>query len=193
MPRRDPDLNEDPVSEIARLFNERGDSEYGGEAVTQLEHALQGAMLAEQDGADSALISAVLLHDVGHLLHNLSDDAPDHGIDDHHEVLAARWLSRRFGPEVVEPARLHVAAKRYLCATDSDYQASLSPPSLLSLKLQGGPMSAEEARQFEASPHFKAAIRLRHYDDQAKVAGLATPDLGHFLELVRAVLPAAGR
>ena len=192
MARRDPEVTGDPVSELVRLFGERGGSEYGGEAVTQLEHALQGAMFAEQEGANSALITAVLLHDLGHLLHDLPEDAPDHGIDDHHEVLAARWLTTRFGSDVVEPVRLHVAAKRYLCATDPAYQAALSPPSLLSLKLQGGPMSSEEARKFEASPHFEAAVRLRHYDEKAKIAGLTTPDLGHFLEHVRAALPKAG-
>src|SRR5579871_1803106 len=149
MTRRDLESTTDPVAEIDRLFRERGRSRYGGEAVTQLEHALQAAALAEQEGARPALIAAALLHDVGHLLHDLPDDAPERDVDDRHESLAARWLAGRFGPEVVDPVRLHVAAKRYLCATAPGYLDGLSPPSLHSLELQGGPMSPGQARRFE--------------------------------------------
>jgi [1-hydroxy-2-(trimethylamino)ethyl]phosphonate dioxygenase len=164
-----------------RLFASHGNSQYGGEAVSQQEHALQAAMFAERDGAEPGLIIAALLHDVGHLLHELPDDAPERGIDDRHEELAARWLTRRFGPDVVEPVRMHVAAKRYLCAVDAAYCQDLSPPSALSLKLQGGPMRPEEAVEFESQPHFDAAVRLRRWDDAAKVVGMTTPDLRHFL------------
>ncbi|MBI3863262.1 MAG: HD domain-containing protein [Planctomycetia bacterium] len=166
--------------EVLTLFRERGGSQYGGEAVSQLEHALQAAYFAEQSGAGSPLIAAALLHDVGHLLHSLPDDAPDQGVDDRHEALAARWLKARFGPEVIEPVRLHVAAKRYLCATDADYTTELSPPSALSLKLQGGPMSDDEAREFAARPFCKAAVALRRWDDAAKVPEMKTPPLEHF-------------
>jgi phosphonate degradation associated HDIG domain protein len=162
---------------------------YGGEAVTQLEHGLQAAALAERAGATPALITAALLHDVGHLLHELADDAPDHGIDDIHEQTGARWAERWFGPAVVRPLELHVAAKRYLCATDENYLARLSPPSLLSLKLQGGPMSADEVQRFEADSHFVDAIRLRHWDEAAKVAGLATSSLEHFLGYIEQTVP----
>jgi phosphonate degradation associated HDIG domain protein len=191
---RRPDLGttDDPVTKIARLFHERGGSEYGGEAVTQLEHALQAAMLAEDEGAGPALVAAALLHDVGHLLHDLPDDAPDRDIDDHHEALAARWLAKRFGPDVVEPVRLHVPAKRYLCATESGYLEALSPPSLQSLRLQGGPMTPDEALRFESSPHFESALRLRRWDEAAKVPGLPTPGLEHFLERVRGSLAPGG-
>lgn len=180
--------DEDPIDEIARLFRERGDSGYGGEAINQREHALQAALFAERDGAESALIAAALLHDVGHLLHNLPEDAPDREIDDRHEELAARYLARRFGPDVVEPVRLHVPAKRYLCTAEPGYLAALSAPSLLSLRLQGGPMSADEVAEFRSSPHFAAAIRLRRWDEAAKIPGFATPDLAHFLPHVRAAL-----
>lgn len=164
------------------LFARRGGSAYGGEAVTQQEHALQAALLAERGKAPASLIVAALLHDVGHLLHSLPDDAPERGIDDRHEALAARWLATRFDSNVVQPVLLHVAAKRYLCATDPAYHRQLSPPSLLSLQLQGGPMSESEARDFAASPWCAAALDLRRWDDAAKVAGLTTPSLEHFVE-----------
>lgn len=172
------------AEEIQRLFAAHGHSQYGGEAVSQQEHALQAALLAEREQAQPELIIAALLHDVGHLLHELPDDAPDRGIDDRHETLAAHWLAKRFGPEVVEPARLHVAAKRYLCATDAAYCRELSYPSALSLKLQGGPMTPDEVREFESQPHFESAVRLRRWDDAAKLAGLETPDVGHYMKYV---------
>lgn len=168
------------VQQILTLFEERGDSDYGGEAVSQREHALQCAALAEQDGQPAALIAAALLHDIGHLLHDLPADAPDTGIDDHHENSGQRFLERCFGPDVTEPVRLHVAAKRYLCAVDPQYHEGLSGPSQVSLQLQGGPMNAEEVREFEAGAFARQAVRLRRWDDQAKVPGLTVPDLDHF-------------
>jgi phosphonate degradation associated HDIG domain protein len=181
------------VDAIRRLFRERGGSQYGGEAVSQLEHALQAAQSAETEGAQPSLIAAALLHDVGHLLHKLPDDAPDDGIDDRHEALAASWLSKRFGSAVVEPVRLHVTAKRYLCSVDAEYARQLSPPSQLSLKLQGGPMTPEEARQFEAHPFFDDAVRLRRWDEAAKVVGLPTPDLEHYARIVELALAEGAR
>jgi [1-hydroxy-2-(trimethylamino)ethyl]phosphonate dioxygenase len=182
------------TDEVLKLFAKNGNSQYGREAVSQLEHALQSALLAEKAAASSSLIVAALLHDVGHLLHTLDDDAPDRGIDDRHEELAARWLEARFGPSVVEPVRLHVAAKRYLCAMEPEYQDELSPPSLLSLQLQGGPMSDEEVRGFRGNPHYEAAIRLRRWDDTAKTPNLPTPPLEHFAihidRVVREAMPA---
>lgn len=169
------------VQNIVRLFHDRGHSEYGGEAVTQLQHALQCAALAESEQASSSLISAALLHDVGHLVHALPDDAPDQGVDDVHEELGQRYLRKIFGDDVTEPVRLHVAAKRYLCAVDAEYQQQLSQPSLLSLKLQGGPMSSAEVAEFRSSPWAEAAVRLRRWDDQAKISELPTPELEHFV------------
>ncbi|MFO0950473.1 MAG: metal-dependent phosphohydrolase [Isosphaeraceae bacterium] len=149
-----------PVTdEVLALFRERGGSQYGKEAVTQLEHALQAATFAERDGAAPALVAAALLHDVGHLLHDLPDDAPDKGVDDRHEGLAAAWLKPRFGPDVVVPVALHVDAKRYLCAVDPAYFGILSAPSVQSLALQGGPMSPEEVARFESRPFFQDAVR----------------------------------
>lgn len=168
------------TTQILELFRDHGNSQYGGEAVSQLEHALQAACFAERANARSALIAAALLHDVGHLLHSLPDDAPEHGVDDHHETLGARWLEKRFGPEVTEPVRLHVAAKRFLCTTEPGYLRQLSPPSTLSLSLQGGPMSDSEVAEFRANPHGEAAVMLRRWDDAAKDPNLATPPLEHF-------------
>lgn len=167
--------------EVLELFIRSGASQYGGEAVSQLEHALQCAFLAEQDQASPALIVAALLHDIGHLLHDLPDDAPDKGIDDHHEASGYHFLSKRFNAEVSEPVRLHVAAKRYLCTVDGDYEKQLSEPSLISFRLQGGRMSDQELHSFRDNPHWEAAVRLRHWDDLAKVAKLPTPPIEHFV------------
>ncbi len=177
----------DILNEIADLFRRRGGSLYGGEAVTEQEHALQAAWLAEQEGSSESLIAAALLHDVGHLLHDLPYDAPDRGIDDHHENAGHHWLARSFDDAVTEPVRLHVAAKRYMCAIDPAYREALSAPSIQSLRLQGGMMTAEEVAAFEQLPRWKDAVRLRVWDDTAKVAGLATPPLDHFLKYVERV------
>jgi len=166
------------------LFERNGGSLYGGEDVTQLEHALQAAMLAEAEGAEPSLIVAALVHDIGHLLHDLPDDAPDDGVDDVHELLACNWLRGHFGPEVTEPVRMHVDAKRYLCALDPEYRASLSAASQQSLELQGGTFTPAEAREFEHRPFFEEGLRLRRWDDLAKVVGLETPSLNHFLSYI---------
>jgi phosphonate degradation associated HDIG domain protein len=176
------------IQVIADLFARRGLEMYAGEPITQTEHALQAALQAEQSGADSALITAALLHDVGHLLHGLDEDCAEDGIDDKHEALGAEWLSRHFGFEVVEPVRLHVAAKRYLCAVDEDYFAQLSPASRLSLQLQGGPFTHAHARKFEEHPCFDAAIKLRRWDEQAKIPQLPTPPLERYLNYARTVM-----
>jgi phosphonate degradation associated HDIG domain protein len=174
------------IDRICELFQERGSERYGGEDVSQTEHALQSAMAAEKEGAPPALVVSALLHDLGHLLHNLPDDCAEHGVDDRHEDLACRWLQRYFGPEVTEPIRLHVSAKRYLCATDHAYHAGLSDASRLSLKLQGGPFQASEVADFEKNPHFRSAVQVRVWDDIAKIKGLATPTIDHYRPMMEA-------
>jgi phosphonate degradation associated HDIG domain protein len=171
---------EDPIDFVMRLFKERGDAAYLGEPVSQTEHALQTAWAAERAGARKALVAAALLHDVGHLLHDFPEDCALVGIDDAHEERGGRWLAQHFGPAVAEPVRLHVAAKRYLCATDASYAARLSKASLRSLRLQGGPFTPEEAAQFCTRPHADAAVVLRRFDEEAKVPRLNTPGLEHF-------------
>lgn len=170
----------DIVDEIIALYDARGTAMYGGEAVTQTEHALQTAHLAEMDGSPSTLIAASLLHDIGHLVHDLPENAADLGVDDCHEALGARWLERHFGPAVTEPGKLHVAAKRYLCAVDATYLARLSPASQQSLVLQGGPMNADDAQAFERLPFASEAVKLRRWDDEAKVPGWAVEPLAHY-------------
>ena len=168
------------IDEIFELFARRGDEAYFGEPVSQLEHALQTAMQAEEAGAPDTLIAAALLHDIGHLLHQLSEDIADHGVDGWHERIGAMWLARYFPEAVTEPIRLHVEAKRYLCAIDAEYQRQLSSASIQSLALQGGAMSEAEAREFEAIPYIREAVRLRRWDDQAKAPRWETPDLAQY-------------
>jgi phosphonate degradation associated HDIG domain protein len=176
------------VDQLFTLFRQTGNGLYFGEAVTETEHALQSAHLAEQNGAAPELIAAALLHDVGHLLHGLPEDVAVHGIDGRHEDAGAAWLGRYFGPPIVDPVRLHVTAKRYLCAVEPDYHADLSEASQRSLCLQGGPLSPEEVARFEQEPWFHSAVALRRWDDAAKVPGLVVPALDHYRSCLEAVL-----
>ena len=175
------------IDEIMRVFQARGDEAYFGEPVSQKEHALQAAHFAEKDGADDALVVAALLHDVGHLVHGVGEDAADRGVDAHHEDAGHEWLADLYGPEVTEPIRLHVAAKRYLCAVDRGYLERLSPASLQSLELQGGPFGPAEVRDFETHPRHRDAVRLRLWDDLAKVPGMKVPGLEHYRTRLEAV------
>jgi phosphonate degradation associated HDIG domain protein len=170
----------DIIQDIFDAFAAHGDQLYIGEPVSMTEHMLQAAQAAEQDGAGPTLVAAALLHDFGHLIHDLPEDSAEQGVDTRHEEVGAAYLSRYFVPAVVEPTRMHVAAKRYLCTVDPTYLAQLSPASILSLKLQGGPYTLEEARAFEALPFAAEAARLRRYDDAAKIEGGPTPNLEHY-------------
>ena len=176
------------VDEIMDLFARRGEAAYHGEAVSQTEHALQAAELAELEGAPDRLVVAALLHDVGHLLEGQDEDLAGRGIDGRHEEAGRAWLSAHFGPEVTEPIYLHVAAKRYLCTVDPAYLAGLSPSSRLSLTLQGDLMGLEERAQFEKNPMYRDAVRLRHWDDTAKVPGLKVRGLEHYRERLEAAV-----
>ncbi len=172
------------ADEVVALYEARGAGAYFGERVSMTEHGLQAAWFAQNEGAPEPLIIAALLHDIGHLLEVVPDDLADWTSDARHEEVGARWLAARFGPEVSEPVRLHVPAKRYLCATDPDYLRQLSSASVHTLKLQGGPMSVEETRAFEREPHYREAVRVRRWDDQGKVAGLRTPPLAAYLPML---------
>ena len=171
------------VDEVLRNFAERGDRHYG-EDVTERQHALQCATFAQRNGEAPSLVVACLLHDYGHLLHDLGEDIAEKGVDARHEDVGANRLKRHFVEEVVEPVRLHVAAKRYLCWKESDYLAGLSAASRQSLELQGGPMTDDEGHEFEKLPHYDAAVRLRRYDDMGKVTDMETPDIGEFRGLI---------
>jgi phosphonate degradation associated HDIG domain protein len=173
------------AEEVFAIFSEKGQSSYFGEPVSQLEHALQAAHFAVEEHAPDHLVVAALLHDIGHLVEDIPEDTADLGIDAKHEEIGEWWLAQRFGPDVYESVHLHVAAKRYLCATDSSYFSRLSPASVQSLHLQGGPMSAEEVAAFEEHPYFRDAIRLRLWDDRAKIPGLSTADLSRYADLIQ--------
>jgi phosphonate degradation associated HDIG domain protein len=175
------------TEEILAIFQKHGSSAYFGESVSMTEHALQAAYFAQTAAAPPALIVAALLHDIGHLVDDVPSDIADWTVDAHHEQVGSRWLARRFRPEVSEPVRLHVPAKRYLLATDDKYFAKLSPASVITLKLQGGPMAAHEVAQFETEPFHREAVRVRLWDDQGKVAGLKTPGLSDYRALIEAL------
>ena len=175
---------------IHAAFARRGAEGYG-EGVSQLDHALQCGAFAERDGATAALVAAAFLHDIGHLLHDLPQDVADSGIDTQHESSGSAWLSQYFGPDVTEPVRMHVAAKRYLAAVEPGYFDQLSDASKLSLRLQGGPMNPEQTRAFEAERFFADAVRLRRWDEEGKIVGYRGPDARHFDAVVVASLKAA--
>jgi phosphonate degradation associated HDIG domain protein len=170
------------LARIESLFEGYGSAYYGGEAITQTEHALQCAALAEQAGESAAMIAASLLHDVGHLV--MAESALE---DRRHQEVGARLLDELLGENVVAPVRLHVPAKRYLCAVDAAYWSTLSQASKDSLALQGGPFTAREVEAFERLPFFAEAVRLRKYDDMAKVQGAVTPPLRHYLGMLEAI------
>ncbi len=171
---------------IEKLFEEHGDINYG-EGITQTEHALQSAMHLDRLGHDDATVVAGLLHDVGHLIHAEKIYHAEFGIDDVHETAGAEFLSRFFPPSVTEPVRLHVDAKRYLCARQPGYFDRLSEASVLSLKLQGGPMTEEEATAFEMLPYLEESLALRRCDEAAKVPNLKTPGFEQYFSRIEAL------
>jgi phosphonate degradation associated HDIG domain protein len=176
------------LADIKGLFDTYGALAYSGEPVTQLEHALQSGELAEEEGASEELIAAAFLHDLGHLLNRQGQTPTARGIDDLHQYFALPFLRPVLPDTVLEPIKLHVDAKRYLCAVDDAYFSCLSADSVRSLELQGGIFSAEQAREFLGRPFAEDAVRLRRWDDLAKVAGKPTPDLNHYLRIVERVM-----
>lgn len=180
------------LPDIEQLFADRGGEQYSGEGVTQLEHALQCALQAEGEGASDELVTAALLHDLGHLLHDLGDTPTLQGVDDLHQFRALPFLRGLFGEAVMAPIRLHVDAKRYLCSVHSGYFAGLSDDSKRSLGLQGGIFNEGQAEAFIVQPGAAEAVRLRLWDDGAKTPGLATPPLSHFMARARRCALQAG-
>jgi [1-hydroxy-2-(trimethylamino)ethyl]phosphonate dioxygenase len=172
------------ADEVIELMRSRGGAAYFGEPVSQLEHALQTAHCAAQAGSPAALVLAALLHDIGHLLHDLPESVADTGIDTRHEVAGYEWILARFGPAVAEPVRDHVAAKRYLCRVEPEYLRRLSPASVRSLELQGGPFCVDEVRQFERLSRYREALMLRRWDDEAKVAGLQVLPIDDYRDML---------
>lgn len=174
------------IAWIFDIFAREGHAHYG-EHISQLQHALQCAQLAREHGCTDSLIAAALLHDLGRMIEPEGNDQELRGIDARHEDSGARALAPAFAPAVTEPIRLHVAAKRYLAATDPDYVARLSEASLLSLKVQGGPMRPDEITAFEADPFFADALQLRRFDDWGKRIGCPVAELGAYRELLESL------
>jgi len=180
------------AAEILALYGARGAAAYFGERVSMLEHALQAAHFARAEAAPEALVLAALLHDVGHLIEPVADALEEWTSDARHEELGARWLAKHFDVTVYEPVRLHVPAKRYLCATDAGYLARLSAASVHTLTLQGGPMALREVALFEAAPFYREAVRVRRWDDQGKVMGLQTLALHDYVPLIERLASRVG-
>jgi [1-hydroxy-2-(trimethylamino)ethyl]phosphonate dioxygenase len=175
------------IDRIFALYAERGSAAYFGESVSMTEHGLQAAHFAELEGAPAPVVAAALLHDIGHLIATVPDDIAAWTVDARHEATGARWLGEWFGPDVADPVRLHVRAKRYLCTTDPTYFSQLSPASVITLKLQGGLLPADEVASFEAEPKHREAVVVRRCDDRGKVAGLATRRLEDYRQLLQSL------
>lgn len=173
------------IDDIETLFARHGAAQYSGEPVTQLEHALQTAWLAEQADAGDELVTAALLHDLGHLLNDQGESPTLRGIDDLHQYYALPFLRGVFSDRVLRAIQWHVDAKRYLCATRPDYHAALSEDSKRSLLLQGGVFSPDEATRFIGQENAEDAVHLRLWDDLAKAPRLQTPPLAHYLDRAR--------
>lgn len=173
---------------LADIIERRGAESYLGENVTISEHMLQAALLAEKADAGDELVTAALLHDIGHYTNEFAEDAAEHGIDTVHEEAGATVLELYFPAVVVDCVRHHVAAKRYLCATDPDYFGRLSEASVHSLGLQGGPMSDDEVERFSSHPHLEAIVQVRLWDDQAKERDLPTPGFDHYVPTLQRVV-----
>jgi phosphonate degradation associated HDIG domain protein len=182
------------VDEIRALYVARGHTGYSWECVSQTEHALQTARHAVLANASEPLVAAALLHDIGHLLSDLDEGTlSDQEVDGRHEARAAVFLGRFFRPEVARPVGLHVAAKRYLCAVEPGYVDQLSPASVHSLALQGGPMSPREIVAFERRVGARDAVALRRWDEAAKVPGLEVPAFATYRPVLEACLARFGR
>jgi gamma-butyrobetaine dioxygenase len=178
----------DPVAVIAELFASEGAADYLGEPVTQAQHMLQAAALAERAAAAPALVAAALLHDIGHITGTATGRDLMRGTDNRHSEQGADWLAQWFSLDVTEPVRLHVDAKRYLCAAEPAYLALLSPASVYTLGVQGGPMETAEAAHFKANPFALDACQVRRWDDATKDPGALTPPFAHFSAVLSSLL-----
>lgn len=173
------------VAFIGDIFARRGGEEYLGEPVTMAEHMLQGATIAEQNGQSEEIIVGALLHDIGHFTSEFGTYHPDDTEDRHHEDAGEAVLAPFFPPVITDCVKYHVAAKRYLCATKPEYFKRLSPASVHTLELQGGPMDAAEVAEFEQNPNLKEIIAVRYLDEAGKRDDMDTPDFDHFAPMVQ--------
>ena len=173
------------VDFIGSVFEKRGDGEYLGEPVTMGQHMLQGATMAEQSRETDEIIIGTLLHDIGHFTSEFGTFSMEDTEDRYHEDAGAAVLEQFFPKVITDCCRHHVAAKRYLCATDPEYFQKLSTASIHSLNLQGGPMSEAEIKNFEKNPNLKKILKVRLYDDAGKIPDMVTPSFWHFAPLVQ--------
>jgi phosphonate degradation associated HDIG domain protein len=179
------------IDDIFTIYAERADGAYGGERISQLEHALQCAALADEAGAGEHLVIAALLHDLGHLVHDLGSEPAARGVDDAHEHRGVRALAHLFAEDVLAPIRLHVDAKRYLCAVETDYFDTLSEVSVRSLQVQGGIFDEAGVAAFEQLDGWQDAVALRRWDEAAKVPDCQVPDMESYRQrLLACALPA---
>ena len=174
------------TDEIMGLYEGYGGAEYAGEKVSQLEHMVQAAQLAEEQGFDDEVILAAFLHDIGHISEAASADngMEGFGIKDHEELGAEFLREKGFSRKVARLVESHVEAKRYLTFKDPLYYAQLSDASKKTLEYQGGPMTAEEATAFEQYPLFDLIIRMRKWDEEAKIENQPLPDLQHYRNMI---------
>jgi len=173
------------LERVFGLLETHGSEAYHGEPVSQLEHMLQAGELAGSEGADEETVLAAFLHDIGHLCAHLMPvrDMGGYGVEDHEAVGAAYLLEQGFSTRLCKLVGSHVAAKRYLAGWEPGYMERLSEASMKTLEWQGGPMSEAEAEAFTSDPDFTVFLRLRDWDDRAKVPGALLPDLSYFREL----------
>lgn len=176
------------VAFIGGIFDRCGDAEYLGEAVTMGQHMLQGATIAEQNGQDEDIIVGTLLHDIGHFTSEFGTFSMEDDEDRFHEEAGAEVLAEFFPSVITDCVRYHVAAKRYLCATKPEYFKRLSPASVHSLNLQGGPMAPDEVVEFEKNPNLKKIIQVRYLDEAGKRTDMETPDFWHFAPTVQRIV-----
>ena len=181
------------VAFLGDFFDRHGADSYLGEQVTTSEHMLQGALLAEEANVPDALIAGVLLHDIGHYTYEFPHAAFEHGVDDCHDQVGAAVLAPFFPIMVTACVGCHVAAKRYLCATESDYFDRLSPASVHTLRLQGGPMSESETAQFANNPELESLLQVRIWDEEAKVPGKKTRSFAYYVPLLKSLVDAKFR
>lgn len=166
--------------ELTAIYDGRATGRYGLSHINQLAHAVQSGYHARAQGLAASVVVAALLHDIGHMVHTLGDHPAALGVDDRHEAIGADWLTRYFGPEVTEPIRLHVAAKRYLCTVEQHYFDKLSRDSVESLLLQGGRMTEDEVSAFKQETYWQDAVALRRIDEVAKDPQGPMPKFGEF-------------
>lgn len=176
------------VDFIGDIFSRRGAESYLGEQVTMSQHMLQGAFRAEESGAKDELVAAALLHDIGHYTSEFPEDALEKGVNNYHDTAGAAVLAPFFPKVVVDCVRHHVAAKRYLCATDPGYFDRLSEASVHSLRLQGGPMSESEVNAFRNNPNLEDILQVRFWDEDGKDPDLETPPFEHYAPILQRVV-----